>query len=113
VRWILQNKYKNEAYGLDGNDDGGTLSAWHVLSALGIYPVAGSDEYHIGAPLFERAVLKLPGGDLIIEASNYGPDNIYVEKVMLNGLELDRTRIKHHEIVDGGKLVFSYEAIDC
>ncbi|MCC5931339.1 MAG: GH92 family glycosyl hydrolase [Cyclobacteriaceae bacterium] len=106
VRWILQNKYKNEAYGLDGNDDGGTLSAWHVLSALGIYPVAGSDEYHIGAPLFEKAVLTLPGGELTIEAKNYGANNMFVNKVVLNGLELDRTRIKHHEIASGGKLVF-------
>ncbi|MBM3880630.1 MAG: glycoside hydrolase family 92 protein [Verrucomicrobia bacterium] len=54
VRWILEHKYANRYDGLEGNDDGGTLSAWYVLSALGLYPVAGSDLYQLGAPLFEQ-----------------------------------------------------------
>ncbi len=43
VRWILDKKYGDAENGLDGNDDGGTLSAWYVLSSLGLYPTAGSD----------------------------------------------------------------------
>lgn len=42
--------------GLPGNDDGGTLSSWYVFSALGFYPIAGSDRYIWGgAPVFSKA----------------------------------------------------------
>ena len=44
----------NRYDGIDGNDDAATLSAWYVFSALGFYPVAGTDMYQLGAPLFEN-----------------------------------------------------------
>jgi predicted alpha-1,2-mannosidase len=34
ARWVMEHKYADTYYGLDGNDDGGTLSAWYVFSAL-------------------------------------------------------------------------------
>ena len=71
VRWILENKYGEGYDGLDGNDDAGTLSAWYVLSALGFYPVAGTDRYQLGAPLFETAEVKLAGGTLKILAEQF------------------------------------------
>jgi putative alpha-1,2-mannosidase len=49
--------------GLSGNDDLGQMSAWLAFTALGFYPVApGSNEYVIGRPFVERAVLNLPNG---------------------------------------------------
>jgi len=110
VRWILEHKYGDDYAGLDGNDDGGTLSAWYVFSALGLYPVAGSDQYELGAPLFERAELKLAGGSLVILAENHPEANPYVAQVWLNGSPLDRTRIKHEEIAAGGVLKFQMSA---
>ena len=106
VRWIMDTKYKNTYYGLDGNDDGGTISAWYVFSALGIYPVAGTDIYQIGSPLFQKATIHLPNGDLTIIAENNSPENIYVKKVWLNDRLLDRWWIKHEDIVKGGELKF-------
>jgi predicted alpha-1,2-mannosidase len=106
VRWILDNKYTNRYDGLDGNDDGGTLSAWYIFSSLGFYPVAGTTTYQLGAPLFESATINLGHTQLEILAKNYSPENIYVKKVTLNGLLLDRTWISHQEIADGGQLVF-------
>jgi predicted alpha-1,2-mannosidase len=106
VRWIMDNKYTNRNDGLDGNDDGGTLSAWYVLSAMGIYPVAGTDEYQLGAPLFEKMVVHLQGGDLQILTKNYAPDHIYVSRILLNDIPLDRTWIRHDDIVNGGILTF-------
>ena len=47
VRWILETKYGDRENGLDGNDDGGTLSAWYVLSSLGLFPTAGTDRYEL------------------------------------------------------------------
>lgn len=110
VRWILENKYSDRFDGLDGNDDGGTLSAWYVFSALGFYPVAGSDQYQLGAPLFPRAELNTGPSRLIILADNYAPENFYVRNVFLNDTLLDRTWISHAELVHGGVLRFEMAA---
>lgn len=107
VRWILNHKYGTGYDGLDGNDDGGTLSAWYVFSALGLYPVAGSDRYHLGSPLFNRAEVRLKHQPLVILAENQGPDHFHVRSVFLNGVELDRRWIRHSEIESGGILKFS------
>ena len=106
VRWIMDNKYGDGYEGLDGDDDAGTLSAWYVFSALGFYPVAGSDTYQIGAPLFERAEIKMGENLLRVITDNFSPENIYVNKVWLNGELLDRFWFRHHEISSGGTLRF-------
>jgi len=106
VRWILENKYDAGYDGIDGDDDAGTLSAWYIFSSLGFYPVAGSDIYQIGAPLFEKATIKLVENQLEIKTKNFSPKNKYVAKVWLNGIELDRWWFKHEEIVNGGTLLF-------
>ncbi len=106
VRWVLENKYGAGYDGLDGDDDAGTLSAWYVFSSLGFYPVAGSDIYQIGAPLFEKATIQLGENQLEIQTKNYSPKNKYVQKVWLNGKPLDCWWFKHNEIVNGGTLLF-------
>ena len=110
VRWILDNKYGVRYDGLDGNDDAGTLSAWYVFSALGFYPIAGSDKYQLGAPLFEKAEVKLKNKPLVIIAENYATNHLYVQKVWLNDVALDRTWISHAEIENGGVLRFMMSA---
>jgi putative alpha-1,2-mannosidase len=106
VRWVLENKYGDGYDGLDGNDDGGTLSAWYIFSALGFYPIAGSDKYQLSAPLFQNAELKLGTNSLNIVAEDYAPNHPYVEKVWLNEVPLDRTWFLHGEIAAGGTLRF-------
>ena len=110
ARWILDNKYGDGNDGLDGNDDAGTLSAWYVFSALGIYPIAGSDRYELGAPLFKKAEVKLSDHPLVILAENYAPNHLYVRKVWLNNVPLDRTWLRHSEIEHGGVLRFEMSA---
>lgn len=106
VRWILEHKYADAHDGLDGNDDAGTLSAWYVFSALGFYPIAGTDRYELGAPLFPRARLRLAGKSLEILAEPFAPDCIYAKEVSLNGVPLHRTWLRHEELVSGGVLRF-------
>jgi predicted alpha-1,2-mannosidase len=106
VRWILDNKYGTGYDGIDGDDDAGTLSAWYIFSSLGFYPVAGSDIYQIGAPLFRKAEIKTGDNLLTIVAENYAPQNKYVRKVWLNDIPLDRFWLKHSEIAQGGILRF-------
>ena len=70
--WILEHRYGHDAIkGLDGNDDSGTLSAWYLLAAMGFYPIAGTDFYALGAPIFERVEINSAGSngeDLVIQA---------------------------------------------
>ncbi len=106
ARWIMDNKYGTDYVGLDGNDDGATLSAWYVLSALGFYPIAGTDIYQVGTPLFKKAELKIGDNLLTVIADNHAPSNIYVQKAWLNGELLDRWWFSHHEIAGGGHIRF-------
>ena len=106
VRWVLENKYDNSYTGIDGNDDAGTLSAWYIFSSLGFYPIAGSDTYQLGAPLFESAEINLGEKMLNIETVNYSKSNIYVKEILLNNIPLNRSWIRHSEIAEGGELKF-------
>lgn len=106
VRWIMDNKYSTDYFGIEGDDDAGTLSSWYVFSALGFFPVAGSDIYQLGTPLFKKAEIKIGENKLTIITENYSPTNKYVSKVWLNGELLDRTWFKHSEIAEGGEIRF-------
>jgi len=106
VKWILDNKYSSAYDGIDGDDDAGTLSAWYVFSSLGFYPVAGSDLYQIGTPLFSKAEIKTGENIFTVTASNLSPENIYISEILLNGKRLDRYWLKHSEIAEGGTLHF-------
>jgi len=110
VRWILDNKYDTGYKGVDGNDDGATLSSWYIFSSLGFYPIAGSDIYQIGAPLFRRAEVKMGENSLLIETTNFAPENQYVQKIWLNDSILHRNWIRHAEIANGGVLRFEMSA---
>lgn len=106
VRCVLETKYGEKENGLDGNDDGGTLSAWYVLSSLGIFPTAGTDRYEITGPLWKRAELRLGDKKLVIVAENAATNHPYIQKVWLNEKLLDRNTIQHAEIAQGGSLRF-------
>ena len=110
VHWILEHKYGDEENGLDGNDDGGTISAWYVLSSLGIFPTAGSDVYELVSPLWKRAEIQMGKARLVVTADNAGPKNVYVKKVWLNDKPLDRPWLKHAELAAGGSLRFEMSA---
>lgn len=106
VRWILENKYGAGYEGLDGDDDAGTLSAWYIFSSLGFYPVAGSEIYQIGTPLFQHAEIKVGDKTFTVIAENASGENKYVKKIWLNDKPLNRTWLKHDEIISGGTLRF-------
>ena len=108
VRMILKMQYKNAPDGLGGNDDCGQMSAWYIFSSLGFYPVApGSDEYSLGSPAVESAILQLENGKIFtIHTINQSDKNVYVQKVLLNGKVITDYTIRHSDIINGGKLVF-------
>jgi predicted alpha-1,2-mannosidase len=112
VREILLTHYRNDFDGLDGNEDCGQMSAWFVMSALGLYAVDPvSATYVLSAPLFERATVRLGNGkQLIIEAKGQtgNPESDkYIQSVSVNGKPHDRLWIRHEDLVNGAHLVFT------
>lgn len=108
VRMIMEMQYKPAPDGLGGNDDCGQMSAWYMFSAMGFYPVSpGNDEYSLGSPLVDKAVINLENGKTFaIEAIDQSKENVYVKKAELNGKEIKDYTLKHADILNGGKLVF-------
>ena len=108
LKQIVDSQYKPAPDGLVGNDDLGQMSAWLVFTSLGFYPVApGSNEYVIGRPFVNRAVLHLPNGKVLtMTAENLSETNAFVQSVTLNGKPLERTFIRHEELMAGGELRF-------
>ena len=107
VRWSLTERFATGPSGYDGNEDGGAMSSWFVLSSMGIYPVNGTARYWLGAPLFDEALLQLGGGKTLkITAENNSKKNIYVQSVTLNGTKQTEASITHDQIANGGTLAF-------
>eukprot|EP01080_Neovahlkampfia_damariscottae_P006430 gene6430-10438_t len=99
-RWILDNKYTIYSSGLDGNDDYGTLSSWFVFSSMGFFPLPGSSQYYLGSPLFDQVTLKHIKGTLKIVAYNNSNENIFVEKIHLNGVPISKY-VSHDQLTNG------------
>jgi predicted alpha-1,2-mannosidase len=112
VTQVVASQYDTTPQGLSGNDDLGQMSAWLTFTALGFYPVApASNEYIIGRPFLDKAVLNLPNGKTFtIRAVNLSPKNMYVAGVTLNGQPLTKSFIRQEQITAGGELVFTMQA---
>ncbi|MGM9759909.1 MAG: GH92 family glycosyl hydrolase [Parabacteroides sp.] len=105
--FVMQNFYTNQPDGIIGNEDCGQMSAWYVMSALGLYQVCpGIPVYTLGRPMVNRALLPLNGKSFEIVATNNSAANKYVQSVKWNGQELDAPFITHEQIMQGGKLEF-------
>lgn len=110
TRAICERAYGTDVMGLCGNEDVGQLSAWYLLSAIGMHPVSPGDGiYILTSPVFSRISIKLDGEyysgkQFTIHAPNNSPQNIYIQSIQLNGKPLDRLWIRHSEIVAGGTL---------
>ncbi len=112
IRRLCTEMYKNAPDGVIGNDDCGQMSAWFVMSALGFYPVDPVEAaYVFGSPLFERAIVTLPGGrQLVVEAPGNTEATPYVGAVSWNGRPWTKSWIAHAELVKGGTLRFTMSA---
>ena len=108
VRMLLESMYEAQPDGLAGNEDCGQISAWYVLSALGLYAVDPvSANYVFGSPLIDRAEIELAGRrKLMVLAPGNGPDSPYIQSVNWNGQPWSRSWISHAELAAGGTLVF-------
>lgn len=108
VRHIMDELYFDNHEGVCGNEDAGQMSAWYVLSSLGLYQVdPAKGEFQFGSPAMKKAVVNVGGGrTFTVVAENNSPENIYIQSATLNGKALDRTYVTYEEIMAGGVLEF-------
>lgn len=105
VKKIMEGLYSPTPDGLCGNEDCGQMSAWYVFSSLGFYPVCpGSNEYVIGHPMFDKAVIHLENGKTLTITK--GNDKPYIQTVKMNGETMNRSFLTYKEIASGGSIVF-------
>ena len=112
VRQIMSRLYNSGPCGFPGDEDQGGMSAWYVLSALGLYAVTpGTDQYVVGSPLFGKVTLTMENGKrFVIEARGNSDQNVYIQKASLNGQPLQHNYITYADIANGGHLVMDMGA---
>jgi predicted alpha-1,2-mannosidase len=110
VRDVLARLYAGSEIGQGyyGDEDNGEMSAWWLFGALGFYPLrVGSPEYVIGSPLFRKATVRLANGaELVVNAPNNSPKNVYVTGLRVNGTSYDKAYLPHEVIANGAVLDF-------
>ena len=106
LRKMLNEMYLDQPDGLSGNEDVGQMSAWYILSSVGLYqvdPVGG--RFVIGSPLFDKATVNVGRGKTFtVVAKNNSDKNIYVQSARLNGKTLKNSYVDFNDILHGGTL---------
>ncbi|MGN0228818.1 MAG: GH92 family glycosyl hydrolase [Muribaculaceae bacterium] len=108
VRYIMDEFYTDKPDGVIGNEDCGQMSAWYVLSSMGLYQENPSDGVFVfGSPRYDKMTVKVRGNNtLIIEAENNSKENIYIQEVYFNGQPYAKSYITYDELIAGGTLKF-------
>lgn len=101
-----------------GDEDNGSMGAWHILNVLGLYPLSpASGDYVLGSPLFANVTVNLSAASgsgsgfnnvtLTISALNQGPMNVYVQGVTWNGAPVTGVNVAYSDLMQGGVLQFT------
>lgn len=107
VRYILDSLYTDRPDGLSGNEDVGQMSAWYILSAIGLYQVNPfNGVFVIGSPAVDEITMKVADNrNFHIVVKNNTRENKYVQKISLNGKEYTKSYIIYKDIMNGGEMV--------
>jgi len=106
IRMLLNAFFTDTLQGIPGDEDGGGMSAFVVLSMMGFYPVTPTIPiYDIASPVFTKTTIHLSNGkEFVILAQKSSPVNKYVQTIVLNGKQLDRIWFHHSDISQGAVL---------
>jgi predicted alpha-1,2-mannosidase len=106
IRFLLDAWFKDNIYGIPGDEDGGGMSAFVVFSSMGFYPVTpGLPVYTIGSPLFSKLTIALPNKrQFRLTANNCSIVNKYIQSATLNGKSLNTPWFTHEQLTSGGHL---------
>lgn len=111
VRQIMQEQYAPTPGGICGNEDCGQMSAWYVMSAIGLFSVSpGVADYVVGLPYFPAINIRLDNGETFRIETN-GPsmadETTYAVSRSLNGESFTASIIDHKRMLEGGTLSFT------
>jgi predicted alpha-1,2-mannosidase len=106
IRFLLDVWFKDNIFGIPGDEDGGGMSAFVVFSSMGFYPLApGRPVYTIGSPVFEKSIINLPNGkQFTVIADNCSVVNKYIQSATFDGAALNTPWFTHQQLVNGGIL---------
>jgi predicted alpha-1,2-mannosidase len=106
IRFLLDVWFKDNIFGIPGDEDGGGMTAFVVFSSMGFYPVTpGLPNYNIGSPLFEEVKISLENGKIFtIKAPGCSVKNKYIQSAKLNGKTLNKPWFTHDELMNGALL---------
>ena len=111
VRDTLDRLFVGEEVGQGylGDDDNGELSAWYVLSSMGLYPLTnGNGVTAIGTPLFEKVTIHRDDGHTItISAPGVSRENKYVQSLSVNGVSQTAAYLSA-EVLQGERVTLDF-----
>lgn len=123
VPWLTQKwarAIQEKYYGIGvrdaypGDEDQGQMSAWYVMSAIGLFQMEGGASinpyYELGSPRFEKVTIHLSdkyynGKTFVIEAKNASGENKYIHSAILNGKKLSSWKFLQKDLIKGGELM--------
>jgi predicted alpha-1,2-mannosidase len=105
---VMSDFYKAAPAGLIGNEDCGQMSAWAIMTSMGIYQVTpGDPKFSLGRPFFDEVRVPLKNGKtFVVKMKNGSPTNKYVQKATIDGKRVKTPFISYADIMAGKELVF-------
>lgn len=106
TRFLLDVWFKDNIFGIPGDEDGGGMTAFVVFSSMGLYPMTpGLPYYDITSPIFEKTIINLENGKkFTVIAEGASRTKKYIQKAFINGEEITSPFISHEDIMNGGTL---------
>lgn len=106
IRFLMDVWYKDNIFGIPGDEDGGGMTAFVAFSMMGFYPITpGIPWYTIGSPVFEEVSIELPNGNqFTVVAQNSSDLNKYIQSAQFNGVDMEIPWFSHEDLQKGGKL---------
>ncbi len=107
TRLLLDTWFKDNIFGVPGDEDAGSMSSFVVFTAMGFYPVKpGVPMYTITSPVFSKVTIDLPNGNkFTLIARNCSTTNKYIQSATMNGKTLETPWFSHDDLINGGTIV--------
>lgn len=111
VSKICDEMYTDKPDGLCGNEDCGQMSAWYVMSMLGIYQVTpGTNLLQVRATDHKMIILHLESGKSVSLWDMVPPDKEYTDKPFFEGIQVGNslehtTHILYSDLMNGKNIM--------
>ena len=106
IRLLLNLWFRDNVFGIPGDEDGGGMTSFVVFSSMGFYPLTpGRPVYTIGSPIFKKITIDLSNGKkFTILAKGCSVKNKYIQSAKFNNLPINTPWFTHEQLIAGGTL---------